>query len=34
MAKNPDNLGIALDAREKGLVAIPVRLGTKVPLVK
>src|SRR5437016_8203483 len=29
-----DNLQIALDALEKGLVAIPCHPGTKVPMVK
>ena len=31
MEKQPDNIDIALDAREKGIVAIPCRLGTKIP---
>src|SRR5437879_5713342 len=29
-----NNLAVALDAREKGLVAIPMHLGTKVPKIR
>ncbi len=34
MEKLADNLAVALDAREKGIVAIPCRPGTKIPLLK
>src|SRR5438309_2361040 len=30
----PDNLAIALDARAKGIAAIPCRPGTKVPAIR
>jgi hypothetical protein len=34
MRKQPDTLGIALDAREKDIVAIPCHPGTKIPAVR
>jgi hypothetical protein len=34
MSSTPDSLGIAPDARKKGIVAIPCRLGTKIPAVR
>src|SRR4051812_5797773 len=34
MEKLPDNLATALDARDKGIAAIPCYPGTKVPMVK
>lgn len=34
MQKHPDNFDLALEAAEKGIVAIPVIAGTKVPAVK